>query len=255
MPRRTVGVIPAHLESSRLPRKPLLQILGHPMIAWVYARARAASKLSELLVATDSDEVLEWCRSLRIPVILTSAAHRSGTERIFEVMARQTKDGTRGDVYVNIQGDEPLVDPGHIELLLQPFHDSPRLLVSTLKVAMSPGDASDPNKVKVVTDSSGRALYFSRSLIPHSRTIGPTPNYYKHLGFYAYSADALEAFRKAPRGQLETSEGLEQLRFLENGIAVTVLESTVDTIGVDTPDDLAAAEEHLRQAGIPFPEF
>jgi 3-deoxy-manno-octulosonate cytidylyltransferase (CMP-KDO synthetase) len=255
MARRIVGVIPAHLESARLPRKPLLPILGHPMIAWVYARARAAKELSELLVATDSDEVLEWCRSLRIPVILTSPAHRSGTERIHEVMARQAKDGAPGDIYVNIQGDEPLVDTSHIELLLQPLRSSPRARVSSLKVALDPSEASNPNKVKVVSDSSGRALYFSRSPIPHHRASAPAPQYYKHLGFYAYSAEALEAFKRAPRGQLETSEGLEQLRFLENGIEVIVLESSMDTIGVDTPEDLATAEEHIRQAGMLFPEF
>jgi 3-deoxy-manno-octulosonate cytidylyltransferase (CMP-KDO synthetase) len=255
MTRRTIGVIPAHLESSRLSRKPLLPILGHPMIAWVYARARATSELSELLVATDSDEVLEWCRSLRIPVVLTSPAHRSGTERIIEVMARQAKDGEKGDTYVNIQGDEPLVDATHIQLLLKPFGDSPKVQVSTLRVALDPADASNPNKVKVVTDSSGQALYFSRSLIPYCRRSVPVPKYYKHLGFYAYSAEALEAFRSAPRGQLETSEGLEQLRFLENGIPITVVETSTDTIGVDTAEDLHSAEEYIRRAGIGFPEF
>ncbi|HTV53954.1 MAG TPA: 3-deoxy-manno-octulosonate cytidylyltransferase [Terriglobia bacterium] len=255
MATRTIGVIPAHLESSRLPRKPLLPILGHPMIAWVYARARAARELSELLVATDSDEVLEWCRSLRIPVVLTSPAHRSGTERILEVMARQAKDGEKGDIYVNIQGDEPLVDATHIELLLEPFRESPDIQVSTLKTNLNPADASDPNKVKVVTDSGGHALYFSRSLLPYHRASAPAPKYYKHLGFYAYSVEALEVFGSTPRGQLETSEGLEQLRFLENGIPVTVIETSIDTIGVDTPEDLRSTEEYIRQAGIRFPEF
>jgi 3-deoxy-manno-octulosonate cytidylyltransferase (CMP-KDO synthetase) len=224
------------------------------MIAWVYARARAAKELSELLVATDSDEVLEWCRSLRIPAVLTSPAHRSGTDRLLEVMTRQVKDRAPGDIYVNIQGDEPLVDATHIHLLLKPFRDSAETQVSTLKVALDPAMAADPNKVKVVTGSSGQALYFSRSPIPYHGA-SAAPKYYKHLGFYAYSAKGLEKFRSAPRGQLENSESLEQLRFLENGIPITVIETSQDTIGVDTPEDLKAAEAYFQQAGISFPEF
>jgi 3-deoxy-manno-octulosonate cytidylyltransferase (CMP-KDO synthetase) len=253
MLKRVVGVIPAHLESARLPRKPLLPILEHPMIAWVYARARSAIELSELLVATDSDEVLEWCRSLRIPVMLTSPAHRSGTDRLLEVMARQTKEGDQGDIYVNIQGDEPLVEAIHIKLLLQPFADSAATQVSTLKVILKPELASDPNKVKVVTDFNGRALYFSRSPIPY-QTRGAS-NYYKHLGFYAYSREALQKFRTMPHGQLETGEKLEQLRFLENGISITVVETSTDTIAVDTAEDLKAAESYFREAGVVFPEI
>jgi 3-deoxy-manno-octulosonate cytidylyltransferase (CMP-KDO synthetase) len=253
MPKRVVGVIPAHLESARLPRKPLLPILGHPMIAWVYARAQTAAELSELLVATDSDEVLEWCRSLRIPVVLTSPAHRSGTDRLLEVMIRQAKEGTQGDVYINIQGDEPLVDAIHIKLLLQPFADSEATEVTTLKVILDPAFGPDPNKVKVVTDFSGRALYFSRSPIPYQRAGSPT--YYKHLGLYAYSRKALDKFHSMPHGQLETAEKLEQLRFLENGVPITVVETSRDTISVDTAEDLKAAEDYLRQAGIAFPKI
>jgi 3-deoxy-manno-octulosonate cytidylyltransferase (CMP-KDO synthetase) len=251
---RVVGVIPARLESSRLPRKPLLPILGHPLVAWVYAHARTP-ELSQLLVATDSDEIVEWCRSLRIPVMLTSPAHRSGTERMVEVMARQTKDGERADIYVNIQGDEPMVEAVHIQRLLQPFRDSQSTLVSTLKVALNPREADNPNKVKVVTDSSGRALYFSRGPIPYCAACGEAMKYYKHLGFYAYSADVLEKFRHLPRGPLEETERLEQLRFLENGIGIMVSEAGRDTIGVDTPEDLKAVEEYFRHAGVQFPEF
>lgn len=255
MPPKIIGVIPAHLESVRLPRKPLLPICGHPMIAWVYARARLAPELSELLVATDSDEIYEWCRSVRIPAMMTSAAHRSGTDRILEVLARQSKEGCAGDVYVNVQGDEPLVDPEHIRLMLQPFSEAAETQVATLKIALDPAEAADPNKVKVVTDSSGAALYFSRSPIPYDRNQPSTAAYYKHIGLYAYSASALEKFRRFPTGPLEQAEKLEQLRFLENNIPIIVRETTKETIGIDTPEDLRRAEEYFERRRIHFPEI
>lgn len=253
MPNRIVGVIPARLESVRLPRKPLRTIMGHPMIAWVYARARGAPELHELLVATDSDEILEWCRSLNIPAMLTSPAHRSGTERIHEVMKRQARDGARADVYVNIQGDEPMVDPEHIKMLLSPFQESPATEVSTLSVRLKPEEAGNPNKVKVVCDHAGRALYFSRSVIPYSREAEPEQMRFKHLGFYAFSAESLERFRGLRPGPLEEAEKLEQLRFLENGIAIMVRETTKDTTSVDTEEDLREVEEFFRGKGVQFP--
>lgn len=250
-----MGVIPARLESTRLPRKPLLAILGHPMVAWVYGRARAGGELSDLVVATDSDEIVEWCRSLRIPAMMTSPSHRSGTDRILEVMAMHHRLGEQADIYVNIQGDEPAIEAEHIHLLLQAFNDDPNTEVSTLKVTMTPQDALDPNKVKVVTGRDGRALYFSRSPIPCDRDAQGNIAYYKHLGLYAYSASALEKFRSLRPGPLEQAEKLEQLRFLENRIGITVLETRRDTIGVDTEEDLRAVEAYFREAGIPFPEW
>ncbi|MGH9325667.1 MAG: 3-deoxy-manno-octulosonate cytidylyltransferase [Terriglobia bacterium] len=255
MAKRIIGVIPARLESVRLPRKPLLPILGHPMIAWVYARARAARLLTQLLVATDSDEVLEWCRSLRIPAAITSPAHHSGTERVFEVMTRQSRDGERGDIYVNIQCDEPLVEAEHIEKLLSPLLESASTEVSTLRVPLDPRDAASPHKVKVVIDGKGRALYFSRSMIPYSVEAESPAALFKHLGLYAYSAAALEKFRHLPPGPLERAEKLEQLRFLENGIAVAVPATSKDTIGIDTAEDLRAVEEYFKRSGIEFPEI
>ncbi|MGH9450044.1 MAG: 3-deoxy-manno-octulosonate cytidylyltransferase [Terriglobia bacterium] len=253
--KKIVGVIPARLESTRLPRKPLLLICGHPMVAWVYARARAAKELSQLMVATDSDEVLEWCRSLRIPALITSPAHRSGVDRVAEVMALQSREGEAADVYVNIQGDEPAVSAEHIRLLVQPFLNDPQTEISTLKVAMTRQDAIDPNKVKVVTDHDGRALYFSRSPIPYDRDGQWAGTYYKHLGFYAYSTAALEKIRRLRPGSLERAEHLEQLRFLENTIRITVVESQTDTSGVDTMEDLVAVQEHFKRSGVKFPEL
>lgn len=253
MPPKIVGVIPARLESVRLPRKPLLRICGHPMIAWVYARARMATELSEILVATDSNEILEACHSLHIQAWMTSSAHRSGTDRILEVFTLQSREKRPGDVYVNIQGDEPLVDAEHIRLMLQPFLETAGTEVSTLKVALDPAEAANPNKVKVVTDSSGRALYFSRSLIPYDRDDPPTARYYKHMGLYAYSARALEKFCQLSPGPLERAEKLEQLRFLENDIPIVVRETTKDTQAVDTPEDLRIVEEYFKREGIIFP--
>ena len=243
---KVLGVIPARLESQRLPRKPLRAIGGQPMIAWVYARACRASCLHNLLVATDSEEIFSYCRKSNIPVQMTSAAHRSGTDRIVEVMSREP-----ADIYVNIQGDEPMVTTEHIELMVRPFRESPSTEVSTLKVAIGPEEARSPNNVKVVTDAQGRALYFSRALIPHDRDGAGAVQYYKHLGFYAYTAAALEKFAGLSPSSLEQMEKLEQLRFLENGVPLTVVETSQDTIGVDTEEDLKKVEGYFSRMVTP----
>lgn len=244
-PPKVVGVIPARLESVRLPRKPLRPILGHPMIAWVYHGARQAASLSRLLIATDSEEIAAYCRQAKIPVAMTSRQHRSGTDRLVEVMRHEP-----ADIYVNIQGDEPMVTGEHIELLLRPFGEDPATLVSTLKVAISAAEARDPNNTKVVTDARGRALYFSRAAIPHDRDATGAVQYFKHLGIYAYTAEALLKFASLPPSSLEQLERLEQLRFLENGISIAVVETRHDTIGVDTEENLRAVEEFFRRNGV-----
>ncbi len=219
------------------------------MIAWVYHRARRAPSLSNLLIATDSEEIAAYCRQARIPVELTSSTHRSGTDRLVEVMRRQP-----AEIYVNIQGDEPMVTAEHVELLLRPFREDPATPVSTLKVAISDEDARDPNNVKVVTDARSRALYFSRSLIPHHRDAAGGLPYYKHLGLYAYTAAALERFSALPPSPLEQAEKLEQLRFLENGIPIAVVETENDTIGVDTEENLRRVENYFERHGIRLPQ-
>ncbi|MGH9357608.1 MAG: 3-deoxy-manno-octulosonate cytidylyltransferase [Terriglobia bacterium] len=251
--KKIIGVIPARISSTRLPRKPLLLIHGHPMIAWVCAHARAATELSELLVATDSDEILEWCRSLNIPVMMTSPAHRSGTERICEVMSRQVREGSAADIYVNIQCDEPLVETAHIKLLVKPFTEDAATQVSTLKVRLDRAEAANPHKVKVVVNHRGDALYFSRSPMPHDSGEPAPAAYYKHLGLYAYSRVTLEKYKNLRPGPLEAAERLEQLRFLENGVPVAVRETTKDTIAVDTAEDLERVEQHFTAAGLTFP--
>jgi 3-deoxy-manno-octulosonate cytidylyltransferase (CMP-KDO synthetase) len=246
---RVVGVIPVRLEATRLPRKALRLIRGHSMIEWVYRRAREWSAFSHLLVATDSEEVMAHCSQLKIPVAMTSPKHRSGTERIVEVMGRES-----ADIYVNIQGDEPMVTARHIELMVAPLRERKGTAVSTLKVAITPEAAANPNDVKVVTDRDGQALYFSRAPIPYDRAGQGGVQYYKHLGLYAYTREALEAFSNLAPSELEAAEALEQLRFLENGIPIVVIETSEDTVGVDTEDDLSKVEEYFRQANITLPE-
>ena len=175
--------------------------------------------------------------------MMTSREHRSGTDRMAEVMAREP-----AAIYVNIQGDEPMITPGHVERLLRPFEQTPAMQVSTLKVAIDAETALDPNVVKVVTDLAGRALYFSRARIPFDRDRLSQGQYYKHQGFYAFSAAALETFHRLPPTPLEKVEKLEQLRFLENGIEIAVVETPDDTIGVDTEEDLRKVEEYFRRA-------
>ena len=233
-----IGVIPARLDSHRLPGKVLLQIGPKPMLQWVYERARQASLLNELYVATDSEKIRQFCLDCGIPVILTGE-HASGSDRLHEVVLR-----TEGDIYVNIQGDEPTIRADHIERMLRPILDG-ESEVSTLKVAVGKDAAQDPNIVKVVTDNLGRALYFSRSLIPFYRDGTDNPKYYKHIGLYGYTRKALMLFHAMPQFALERAEKLEQLRHLENGIAIMVIETPYDTVGVDTREDLERASLFL----------
>lgn len=265
------GVIPARMEARRLPCKPLRLISGRPMIAWVYERAARATAFDRFLIATDSEEILDYCCRTGIPARMTSSSHASGTDRLIEVMQQDFSSGHPADIYLNIQADEPMVSAGHIRLLLTPFfsqtgrndttcHGKAELdraremsptgvQVSTLKVPVNGEAATDPNAVKVVTDCQGRALYFSRSAIPFNRSNSAQPGYYKHLGMYAYTVDALRKFCSLPPSALERTECLEQLRFLENGIPIQVLETPEDTIGVDTEQDLERVQEYFSKLG------
>jgi len=237
-PTGIIGVIPARLNSRRLAKKVLLTIGDRPMIHWVYERARQSDLLDELLVATDSHEVYEYCQCEEIPAMLTRE-HPSGSDRLYEVVER-----TGGNIYVNIQGDEPTVSAEHINLLLRPLLDG-NAEVSTLKTIIDKYAAQNPNCVKVVTDSAGRALYFSRHPIPFDRDGADVISYYKHIGLYGYTRAALELFHRMPQSTLELAEKLEQLRFLENGVPIVVMETPHDTIGVDTEEDLEKAREFL----------
>ncbi len=236
---RVVAVIPARLASTRLPRKVLRPIAGVPMLGWVYRAALACPQFSQVLIATDSMEVSAYATGEGWPCIITSPELASGTDRV-DVIAGFVD----ADIYVNIQGDEPLITPAHIDALLRPFAVS-RAEVTTLSTPCSPSEVNDPNVVKVVTASDGRALYFSRATIPYNRGAALAPR--KHLGLYAYRKAALQRFAALPPSPLECAERLEQLRMLENGISVYVEHTTLETIGVDTEEDLVAAEKVLLQ--------
>jgi 3-deoxy-manno-octulosonate cytidylyltransferase (CMP-KDO synthetase) len=247
---RVLGVIPARLASTRLPRKVLRIIAGRPMLAWVFEAASACPQLDRVLIATDSDEVAELCHQNNWPVQLTSPDLPSGTDRVHAV-AQQI----HADIYVNIQGDEPLLKPQHITALLEPFA-KPHVEVSTLKVLCAPANITNPNAVKVVTAADGRALYFSRATIPYNRNAHDgrderdqtsPPPYWKHIGLYAYRKAALQRFPTLPPSALERTERLEQLRFLENNINLYVEPTDFDTIGVDTEEDLKQVEALLSR--------
>lgn len=238
---KIMAVIPVRFEARRLPGKPLLDVAGKTLLERVFEAADKTSLFDDVRVATDSKRIFQFCLDNDIPAMLTGT-HRSGTDRVYEVM-----DRTQADVYVNIQGDEPTLRPEHIDLLTRPFRENDAQ-VTTLKVKISSEDAKDPNAVKVVTDNREQALYFSRSPIPYDRDALGNVVYYKHLGVYGYRREALTQFHSLPQSRLETSEKLEQLRFLENGIPIHVKETLHDTIGVDTEKDLRKAIEYFSRS-------
>lgn len=248
---RIAGVIPARLSSTRLSRKMLRVIAGRPMVEWVWRAASASGLMDPVVVATDSEEVAAVCRERGISVAMTSKECPSGSDRVREV-ARQID----AEIYVNIQGDEPMLTAEFFAPLLALFA-RPEVEVATLAVRCPPEEVDNPNAVKVVTALDGRALYFSRATIPFDRDIGRGRDlvrdgagfsgYRKHLGIYAYRKAALERFAALPPSPLELTERLEQLRLLENGIALYVAEAPGDTVGVDTEEDLLRAEAVLKQ--------
>lgn len=255
---RAVAVIPARHASTRFPGKPLARILGRPMVAWVVEAALKAETLEAVWVATDSEAIAEAARTAGARTALTSADCPSGTDRVAQVAQR-----VEAQVYVNVQGDEPLVDPADIDALVRAFDKSPRPEVATLaRPIAGPADLWNPDVVKVVCGRGGEALYFSRAPIPYyreawsGRTAGafgtPSPTGLagplRHVGLYAFAREALLAFPSLPRGALEEAECLEQLRALEAGWRIFVLPARGDSLGVDRPEDLAKAEEKLKAA-------
>lgn len=240
-----LGVIPSRYASTRLEGKPLKDICGHTMVEWVYKRA-LKSKLDGVVVATDDERIVDQVKSFGGNVILTRKDHINGTSRIAEVCETYTDY----DVIVNIQGDEPLIEPDMINSIIDSFIEDNTIPMSTLKYKLTDmAEIENPNAVKVVTDKNDFAIYFSRSVIPYPRNLNMN-NYYKHVGIYGYKRDFVMEYAKMASTPLELSESLEQLRVLENGYKIKVLETPYKIIGVDTQEELERVREYITKNGL-----
>ena len=238
---KVLCVIPARYASTRLPGKPLKDIAGKPMVCRVYDRANKAKSVAKTLVATDDERILTAVKNNGGEAVMTRADHKTGTDRLAEVAARFPDI----DLIVNVQGDEPLIEPKLIDNLVAAFNDDSELKMATVKTEITEkAEQENPNNVKVVTDKNGYALYFSRSLLPYPRNAGCTG--YKHIGIYAYKRDFLLEYAKMNTTPLENAESLEQLRALENGYRIKVVETAAKFVGVDTAEDLAKVNEIYR---------
>lgn len=240
-----LGVIPARYASTRLEGKPLKNIEGHTMIEWVYKRS-LKSQLDKVVVATDDIRIYEEVKRFGGEVVMTRNNHENGTSRIAEVVENY-KDY---DVIINIQGDEPLIEISMINSLIEAFKKEPSLIMGTLKHKLhTMNEIENPNVVKVVTDKNDYAIYFSRSIIPYPRNLNIC-NYYKHIGIYGYKSTFVKEYSELEKTPLESSESLEQLRVLENGYKIKVLETTYEIIGVDTEQDLFKVREYIKNNNI-----
>ena len=242
---RVLGVIPARYASSRFDGKALADICGKPMIQHVYERASQACSYDQIVVATDDERIERVVLAFGGDVVMTPRDCPTGTERV-GIVAKQIEH----DIVANIQGDEPLLAPEMLDTLVRPFLEEPDVLVSTLQQRIDvQQDYFDPNVVKVITDQHGFALYFSRASIPGNKTLGWNTEfpYYRHVGLYAYTRETLMRFLTLEPTPLEKIEGLEQLRFLENGISIRVMETDHRCIGVDTPADLERVIGIIKQ--------
>ena len=236
VPLRILGVIPARYASSRFPGKALVPIAGKTMLQHVWERASQARYLTDLMVATDDDRIRDAAVSFKARVMMTRSDHASGTDRAAEVAS-----ASDAELIVNIQGDEPMIDPAAIDAAVLGILDDDRVAMGTLKKRIErEAEIADPNVVKVVTDAHGDAIYFSRSAIPYVRDSGrESTAYFKHIGLYVYRREFLLAYPDLPVGPLEKAERLEQLRALENGHRIRVVETEYESLGVDTPEDWA----------------
>lgn len=248
---RIIGVIPARYGSSRFPGKILATIAGKSMIQRVYEQSVKASLIHELYVAVDDPRVLEHVHQFGGKAVLTGSHHQSGTDRIAEVVAKMDCD-----IVVNVQGDQPLIDPEMIDLAIQPMIADPSIPMSTIKARIRrPEDLNNPNKVKVVVDANDFALYFSRSLVPFPRDQKENIEAFEHLGLYVYRRDFLLQYSRWPQSHLEKIEMLEQLRVMERGYKIKVIEVTqhlseISGFCVDTPEDLAKLGQLMAVQGM-----
>ena len=242
---KALCIIPARYASTRLPGKPLRDIAGKPMIVRVYERAVQAKRVQDVVVATDDERIRTAVEEHGGRAVMTRTDHATGTDRLAEVAEKMTDY----DLIINVQGDEPLIDPTVIDALVEPFLADARLSMATAKTLLTDEEEiANPNNVKVITDLSGNALYFSRARIPYARNEGA--KVYKHIGIYAYRRDFLLSYARMAQTPLERSESLEQLRALENGHRIHVIETDAVFIGVDTEEDLTAVNEEYIRRGI-----
>lgn len=243
---KSICVIPARYSSTRLPGKPLKDICGRPMICRVWERASRAKSLAEVIVATDDERILSAVEKNFGKAMMTRADHKTGTDRLAEV-AEKFSDA---EVVVNVQGDEPLIEPSLIDELVALFVADKNLQMATVATELTDADEmKNPNNVKVVLDKNNDALYFSRSLIPFPRNVGKS-KIFKHIGIYAYRRNFLLAYAKMEPTPLEQSESLEQLRALENGFKIRVIKSSCKFIGVDTEEDLKLVNKIYREENL-----
>lgn len=238
---KIIGVIPARYQSSRFPGKPLALILGKPMIWWVYQQCIKVPELDEVYVATDDGRIYKTCEQLGMRVVMTSEQCHTGTDRVGEMAEK-----IAGDLYVNIQGDEPLIEPQMISDVIGIFRDETVYYGSLRKQITDEEEIRAQSTVKVVVDKNEDALYFSRSVIPSNVKDGKLARVYRHVGIYAYKREFLQTFIQLPPTELEAGEGLEQLRALENGYKLRVHETQFDTIGVDLPEHIPMVEKLIR---------
>jgi len=243
-----IGIIPARYSSTRFEGKVLADISGKPMIQRVWERARQALLLEDLIIACDDEKVADAAREFGAKVILTAKGHASGTDRISEVV-----NPLDVRVIINIQADEPLIHPMMIDSVAAALLEDNNVSMATImKKIENPKELDDPNVVKVVVDKNNFALYFSRARIPYhaQNSKEPLPSYYKHIGLYGYTKDFLFFYKNLPVSHLEAIEALEQLRVLEEGIRIKVIETKYETIGVDTPEDLERVKDYLEREKI-----
>ena len=242
---KVIGVIPARYKSSRFPGKPLVKIGDKPMIWWVYQQCLKVNELDEIYVATDDERIESACRELGINVIMTSEKHETGSDRVGEVAQK-----IEGDLFINIQGDEPLIDPREIQEAIHIF-DDPEVYFGSLRIEITdPEEIQALSTVKVVVDKNDYALYMSRNIIPSNSKGGPTARVFRHVGIYAYKKEFLLKFIDMKQSELELGEGIEPLRALENGYKFKVKETTYQSIGVDYPEHVSAVETELRKRGL-----
>ncbi|HHU70400.1 MAG TPA: 3-deoxy-manno-octulosonate cytidylyltransferase [Clostridiales bacterium] len=241
---KIIGVIPARFKSSRFEGKPLADICGKPMIWWVYQQAIKVKEFESVYVATDDERIKYTCEELGVNVFMTSDEHKTGTDRIGEV-ARKIK----ADLYVNIQGDEPLIEPETIVESIKPFYINNKLQVSNLMtVIKNPIDVVNFTVPKVITNKDGIGIYLTRSAAPYPKG-SIEYSYYKQVCVYGFTPEALEFFCNSPRGKVESIEDIEILRFIENGYKVQFIEVDSDTVAVDTPNDLIKVKKIMKEIG------